>query len=523
MTAVLESTASATPDLTNRADRALLPLVLSAAVLALAIPWQLRWGIVPDVSWIITVCERLLAGETLYIDLIEVNPPFTIWMFMPAVVLAHALRLAPEFVVHAYAYTICVLSLGFATLLARRANFEENARLAPLLPAFLALLVILPGNSFAQREQLGIALFLPLLVLMTWRFSPKTEHAPGLAVSLLAGLCGSVLVLVKPYYALMVLVPALYVAWQRRSVRLLFSIEYWVIGAVCILYLSAVVRFHPEFLRDVYPVLADTYMRIRVLPNLLVEYGAGYIIALFLLLRFLRPGVALPPLAAILTVASVAGILPLLYQGKGWAYHAYPAISLITAALLIRAIQDGAPKVLAESPALDRGRKFLLVVTIFANASPFLTSQKLGAEFVSKIKAATITKPVVAMIGSDLPVGHPLVRMLGGRWTSAYCSDWLGAFATYLGLRESGDMAAAAHYEAMVERYLDAKYAELQRVKPDVLIVQKLDALWVNRVFQREAFVRFMQDYRPLTEDPRMRVYILDKATAAASPAAASD
>ncbi|EBU8132117.1 hypothetical protein DLM20_25530, partial [Salmonella enterica subsp. enterica serovar Java] len=67
------------------------PLVLSAIILAIAPFWQLRFGVNGDASWIITMCERVLAGDRLYVDLIETNPPFTIWMFMPAVLLARML------------------------------------------------------------------------------------------------------------------------------------------------------------------------------------------------------------------------------------------------------------------------------------------------------------------------------------------------------------------------------------------------------------------------------------------------
>ena len=217
--------------------------------------------------------------------------------------------------------------------------------------------------------------------------------------------------------------PALYVAWRRRSVRLLFSTEYWVIAATCLAYLGAVAWFHPEFLREVYPVLADTYMRMRMLPTVLLTFGPGYLAALFLL-WYLRPGLAVPPLVAILALASIAGILPVLYQAKPWPYHAYPAISLIIAALLVRAVQQDPPGGLVGSSALDRARKLMLGLVILANVPAFLPTQKPDAEFVSTIRAA-VTKPVVALIGSGLQGALPLVRMVDGRWTSAYGSDWL--------------------------------------------------------------------------------------------------
>src|SRR5688572_29051763 len=36
-----------------------------------------------DVSWLLVVCGRLLDGAQLNVDMIEVNPPFSIWLYMP--------------------------------------------------------------------------------------------------------------------------------------------------------------------------------------------------------------------------------------------------------------------------------------------------------------------------------------------------------------------------------------------------------------------------------------------------------
>src|SRR5690606_41055064 len=85
-----------------------------AAVMLSAIPWQMRWGVIPDTSWIITICERLLAGERLYADIIETNPPATVWLYLPPVRLAGVLGMAPEPLVHLYTYLACAGGLALA-------------------------------------------------------------------------------------------------------------------------------------------------------------------------------------------------------------------------------------------------------------------------------------------------------------------------------------------------------------------------------------------------------------------------
>ena len=51
-----------------------------AGITLFALVWQMRWGTIPDTSWLITVCERMLSGERLYAEIYETNPPFSVWL-----------------------------------------------------------------------------------------------------------------------------------------------------------------------------------------------------------------------------------------------------------------------------------------------------------------------------------------------------------------------------------------------------------------------------------------------------------
>ncbi len=488
-----------------RPRRAPMAVVACCAVLAFALPWQLRWGTVADTSWIITMCERLLAGERLYVDFVETNPPFTVWLYLPPVWLAQALGAAPEFLVHAYTYLACLAGLGLAAAIARRAGFEENPGLLTLAPAFLALLVVFPGNSFSEREHFGVALLLPLLALMAWRASNNAATRPSLAIALLAGLCGSVMLLVKPYYAVVILLPALYVAWRRRSVVALLAPEYWTIGLICVAYLALATWLYPEFLNDIYPVLADTYLKVRLPLPMLMGYAGAYLINLYLI-RVVRPGVPLSPFVIVLAAASVAAIGPLLHQGKGWPYHAYPAVVLGIAALLCRLAQP------SRRP-LRTAHVLLVALSVVASAIPFLATQKPGSGFVDEVRMATDVipgGPSVGLIGSDIAAGHPLSRLIGGRWSSAYCSDWLGFQAVYLEAlaRLDGLDEEASRYRAIAARYIDAKVAEIVAARPDVLLFQKQDQLWTARFLQDDRAAVLLSDYEFLAEDATLRVLI---------------
>ncbi|MER9240113.1 hypothetical protein [Mesorhizobium sp. M0633] len=263
-----------------------------AAVTVFSIFWQRRWGTVPDTSWLITVCERMLSGERLYSQIYETNPPFSVWLYLPPVAAARLLGTAPEILVEAWTYLAVLIGLSLSGVIVKRAGFTETASLFALGPAFCAMLVVFPGNAFSEREHIGMALFMPLLALHAWRARRDAAAQPDPGLAVLAGLSGSILLLVKPYYAIMVLAPALVVAVRRRSLKSIFALEHWVIGGICVVYLSTVTLIHPEFVRDIYPLLADVYAKIGIFWPIVIGYGFSWCFLVFLIwwLWPARPG-----------------------------------------------------------------------------------------------------------------------------------------------------------------------------------------------------------------------------------------
>lgn len=483
------------------------------ALLAFAVLWQGRWGTVPDASWGILMAEAVLEGKRLYVDLFEVNPPFTLWLHLPPVWLARALGIAPEIVFAAYVYALTAAGLGLAGLVAARARFIENHALLALSPVVLALFWLLPGNAFGEREHIGLALFMPLLALTAWRARAEAPARPGLGLAVFVGLSGSVLLLVKPYYAVLVLAPGLWAAWRRRDPFLPLAPENWVIGAVCAAYMLAVLWLYPQFFDTIYPVLAATYMQVKSLSSVLLAYVFPFAVLVHFFIR-LRPREGGGGLAAAFLIAALAALLPLVYQGKGWPYHAYPAVTLICVAFVCLAANGASRAAPAASPwraLLGLGRRGgpLFAAALVAAWAPFFFSQKPDAAVVAAVRAAT-DRPSVALIGAGLARAHPLTRLVGGRWTSAYISDWLGDFALFLETRaaEAGDAATAERYRAMLDDYVAVKRHEFATERPDIVVIAKEEARWVDVLLHGHGFSGEMAAYRLLAEDADAAVFL---------------
>src|SRR5665213_566993 len=88
--------------------------VLVALVTAAAFAWQLSQPLNGDVSWLMTASERMLAGQRLYTDILETNPPLSTLLYLPWVWLGQVTGIAAEGIVIAATLTLAWVVLWIA-------------------------------------------------------------------------------------------------------------------------------------------------------------------------------------------------------------------------------------------------------------------------------------------------------------------------------------------------------------------------------------------------------------------------
>ncbi len=151
-----------------------------------------------------------------------------------------------EIGVYLYTCLAVIVGLGLSAIIVQRADFSENHALLRLLPLFVALFAIFPGNAFTERDHVGTVLFLPLLAIMALRADTTRRVAPRIPLIVGAGLCGSILVLVKAYYVVAYIVPRFYVVWRRRNLWLLLAPENCIIVIVGVIYVALIFWLTPR-------------------------------------------------------------------------------------------------------------------------------------------------------------------------------------------------------------------------------------------------------------------------------------
>ena len=458
-------------------DRLLSGLAL-AGVLAVALASYANTVLGTDVAWYITICERVLAGDRLYVDIIEVNPPFSVWMYMPAVIAARALSIAPETAVRAMPLLATAGSLWMTRHIIVRTG------LLPLpLPwwagaAAAAALLLGPGHEIAQREHIGLIVLLPLLAVIAARADAgRSPHVPPW-IAAIAGVGGMIVLAIKPHYGLAILLPALHAAWRRRSPAPVLAPEMWVAGGLFAVYVACVWWLTPEYVRVWVPILIDVYIPVRLPFGVLAGMALPGWIALLSAIHVLgnRPWsdtrIAAPVLAG-------AGMLFVYFlMGKGWSYHIYPVFGA-TGIGLIAALAARPPTV-RQRPLIRWAGIAAAGAGVLAMWNQMVVTYTIPPGLIADIRAQGPT-PRMMVVGSDNSFGHPVTRIVGGRWVASTAAQWVGrgAMPDLYDERRRVDARTAARLARWRDGDLDRLLRDLEVGRPDILIVVAHD-VWTH-------------------------------------------
>jgi hypothetical protein len=225
----------------------LAPMLAIGVVFAIAILMRQLVPLNTDVSWLLIVGERMLDGQHLYRDIVEINPPMAAFAYLPGVALARALGVDPRHVIDAQLLLLAGLSLLVASRILRLSPAFSGIKWAPFAVWAAAVVTILPMHVFAQREHIATLTFLPALAVYALRSS--REPVPLWAI-LIAGFGAGITLAFKPFFAVPVAMCIVLSAIRSRSWLALFSPEN-IIAALLVLAVSLCTYvFYPEYSRS---------------------------------------------------------------------------------------------------------------------------------------------------------------------------------------------------------------------------------------------------------------------------------
>ena len=288
--------------------------------------------------------ERFLAGAQLYGPQIsETNPPLIIWFSALPVALAPVLHVTETTAFYFIQYAMVFATLAWSLRILRKQNLLRGPSLVLLATAIL--FVDLPKwlSLFGQRENLLLICILPYLLALGFQVIPRLSRSERCLVGALAGLG----VCFKPQQVFILVVVEIAVLIYTRSLRHLLSAELLSAVLACVAYTGVVVLCAPLYFSQELPLLLDAYwaigrfstahLALRQWPGVL-----AVIVIAWATRRFLKSSAARFPIWLLLAASFGATVVYIL-QHTAWGYQLYPAIALLTLAVVILFLQIAAP------------------------------------------------------------------------------------------------------------------------------------------------------------------------------------
>jgi hypothetical protein len=416
-----------------------MALAVLGTVLALVLATTIRSPLKDDVAWLLYVARNWLAGQRLYEDLIEVNPPLIIWLYAVPAAIAGWLATPPKLIaIPMFAMLVLGSAWWCATLL--RGQGPLFARRTPVFAIGIVLLA-LPGVEFGQREHLMSAALLPYLCLMAiWLNGQQERRLMAIAAGVAAGL-GCAL---KPTYGLAFLLPeAICLLATRRAIRVA---PIAAIGAALV-YGAAVLVFCPAFLSRAVPLAlalyggTDTPLWGLVVEARTLMFGVIAATILWALSRTrlgARAGFT-RSLMLILVAFSIGASVVYLLQGKNWFYHRLPAITATVLALVLWSAEM-LPRLRTQALAVRRWSAAAVSTSALAAAAllafgyadlqrmrPWI-EDAVEPELSTEVRLEKIIRKEkvhsYVAFSEWIGLGFPVVNNTGVIWASRFDSMW---------------------------------------------------------------------------------------------------
>jgi hypothetical protein len=467
------------------------PWLALAALFAIALVLRHLLPANTDVSWLLTVAERVLDGQHLYVEIIETNPPMAVLTYIPGIAIARAFGWPVETVTDGLIFAAIFASLGTVAGILKNSAVLRDVAGWPLALLAFVILAILPTKTFGQREQIAVVELLPLLALYAVRM--KGESPPFWAI-LVAGIGAGLAISFKPHFVIGFVCGLAALTIYAQSWRLLLAPENFIAGGIGAAYLLCTIVFYPAYFSAIVPLVRDIYILVGVSAVEMIRTPAVPIwaAATFAALVLKRGG-RIDGTLVLLLATSFGFVLVYFLQGKGWPYHSYPMIAFamlgLSYALAVRGPRTRALRLFGIAT---------LAITFVQSILWF--NWAFDKAFDARALWASIASlgphPRILAITGEPGLGHPMTRALQGTWVSRQQGLWVAAYLRNPRNGLSLDPQRKAALEAYAAKERAMLIEDIKNNQPTVVLIDNFSDNWSSWLKDHPDVADLLADYR---------------------------
>ncbi len=311
-------------------------LYIGAYILLIAalLPWlaaHLAQVINVDIAYLTLSAERLLAGEAMSEAYYDTNPPLSIILQIPAVILVKLTHLPLYHAVSAYILLLLALSTTATYLLLQKITRLSNEQKLLIVSASLVTNIVASGYDFGQKDHILAMALLPLTLLQILITQRINVHP---ALKWLTLLAGSVLILLKPHYGIIPAAIFLHRAYTQKRLTIFKDHDFLCLTLMAIAYIASIYIFFPDFISVIFPDII-TFYAADISGDIVTTGALTALLPLVCSIISLLIFKDLPKLIPSIFILSAFCFIPFIMQGKGWIYHLLPAIIFFACGLSV--------------------------------------------------------------------------------------------------------------------------------------------------------------------------------------------
>lgn len=116
------------------------------------------------------------------------------------------------------------------------------------------------------------------------------------------------------------------------------------------------------------------------------------------------------------------------------------------------------------------------------------------------------TNPSILFITSNIGVSAPVAKALDAKWVDRDPSDIIAATAHYAASRQMPQRQAELN--RFVANWIDFKLQLLETTRPDLVVIDAEDDIWIERIWSEPRLITALHNYRKLAQAGHVMYFV---------------
>lgn len=287
-----------------------------------------------DIAYLCQSAERMLNGIGMKDGYYDTNPPLSIILYIPVVLLHKFSGFELYNCLYIFGFSCLILSSLLLYRLLKISKWCSEEKIHILIISYIAANMLLTGHEFGQRDHLLLVAALPLFltqIMMTFKIQVSQP------IQWISLIWGAIFILLKPHYGIIPACIFIHRAFtQKRFFSIMCDKDFLVLAGCALLYLGLLLTIFNAFLFEIMPDILSFYV-IAPKNNTMIGSAMFIAISVALLIASMKLLKTPEPLLIGLSAIALLCVIPYYLQGHGFLYHSIPVkiMLLVTASLFL--------------------------------------------------------------------------------------------------------------------------------------------------------------------------------------------